>query len=148
MEGARDVVDALKERGILVVIISAGVDLFVSAVASMLDVDDWAANGFSYDDEGFLMDEGVCRVPAWNKGEMVEKLIRINGFDPSQVFSVGDSIMDISMHVPGSRFIGFNPTREEAISAFNAANVPVVPGPNLRDIWPILFDGEAFPEEQ
>ena len=113
----------------------------------MLKVDDWAANGFAYDDEGFLMDDGVCRVPAWNKGEMVEKLIRIHGFNPSEVVSVGDSSMDLSMHVPGSRFIGFNPTREEAHRAFNSANVPVVPGPNLRDIWPIIFEGEEFPEE-
>ncbi len=147
MEGARDVVSALMNRGIHVVIISAGVDLFVSAIASMLKVDDWAANGFAYDDEGYLMDDGVCRVPAWNKGEMVEKLIRIHGFNPSEVVSVGDSSMDLSMHVPGSRFIGFNPTREEAHTAFNSANVPVVPGPNLRGIWPILFEGEEFPEE-
>jgi phosphoserine phosphatase len=148
MEGAREVVSALMERGIHVVIISAGVDLFVSAIASMLKVDDWAANGFSYDQDGFLMDEGVCRVPAWNKGEMVEKLIRIHGFDPSEVVSVGDNSMDLSMFVSGSRFIGFNPAREEAYSAFHDAGVPIVPGPNLRDIWPVLFEGEEFPMER
>jgi len=137
----------LKERGVHVVIISAGVDLFVSAIASMLAVDDWASNGFSYDDEGFLKDEGVCRVPAWNKGEMIQKLIRIHGFDPSEVVSVGDSSMDLSMHVPGSKFIGFNPTRDEAHLAFEVAKVPVVPGPDLRDIWPILFHGEKFPKD-
>ncbi len=147
MEGARDVVSSLMERGIHVVIISAGVDLFVSAIAAMLKVDDWAANGFSYDDEGFLMDDGVCRVPAWDKGEMVQKLIRIHGFEPSEVVSVGDSSMDLSMHVEGSRFIGFNPTRDEAHLAFKEAEVPVVPGPDLRDIWPVLFDGEKYPLE-
>ena len=147
MEGARDVVELLKERGVHVVIISAGVDLFVSTIASMLAVDDWASNGFSYDDEGYLMDEGVCRVPAWDKGEMIQKLIRINGFDPSEVVSVGDSSMDLSMHVPGSKFIGFNPTRDEAHLAFEEADVPVVPGPDLRDIWPILFHGEKFPKD-
>jgi len=147
MEGARDVVELLKERGVHVVIISAGVDLFVSTIASMLAVDDWASNGFSYDDEGYLMDEGVCRVPAWDKGEMIQKLIRINGFDPSEVVSVGDSSMDLSMHVPGSKFIGFKPTRDEAHLAFEEADVPVVPGPDLRDIWPILFHGEKFPKD-
>jgi phosphoserine phosphatase len=147
MEGARDVVELLKERGVHVVIISAGVDLFVSTIASMLAVDDWASNGFSYDDEGYLLDEGVCRVPAWDKGEMIQKLIRINGFDPSEVVSVGDSSMDLSMHVHGSKFIGFNPTRDEAHLAFEEADVPVVPGPDLRDIWPILFHGEKFPKD-
>jgi hypothetical protein len=39
------------------------------------------------------------------------------------VFSVGDSEMDLSMHVDGSRFIGFNPTRDSSIAAFNDADI-------------------------
>ncbi|MEC8914319.1 MAG: HAD-IB family phosphatase, partial [Candidatus Thermoplasmatota archaeon] len=41
MAGARDVVRELQSRGIFVAIVSAGVDVFVSAIASMLKVDDW-----------------------------------------------------------------------------------------------------------
>ena len=40
---------------------------------------------------------------------MVEKLARINGFEPSQIVSVGDSSTDLSMKIEGSKFIGFNP---------------------------------------
>jgi len=146
MDGAREVVSELKERGIHVVIISAGVDLFVATIAGMLKVDDWAANGFEYDGEGYLLDEGICRVSAWDKGEMVSKLNRILGIHPSEIVSVGDNSMDLSMQIEGSRFIGFNPAREEAHSAFADAGVPVVLGNDLRDIWPILFPGETIGE--
>ena len=123
MDGAREVVSELKERGIHVVIISAGVDLFVATVAGMLKVDDWAANGFEYDDQGYLLDDGICRVSAWDKGEMVSKLHRILGINPSEIVSVGDNSMDLSMQIDGSRFIGFNPAREEAYVAFADAGV-------------------------
>ena len=54
MKGARDVVEELQNRGIYVAIVSSGVDLFVGAIANMLKVDDWAANGFEWDEDGFL----------------------------------------------------------------------------------------------
>ena len=46
IDGARDVVDELKRRGIYVAIVSSGVDLFVGAIANMLKVDDWAKKWF------------------------------------------------------------------------------------------------------
>jgi len=50
MPGARELVAALKERGIFVAIVSAGVDLLIGSIAKLLDVDDWVSNGFQYDD--------------------------------------------------------------------------------------------------
>ena len=50
--------EASQDAGVFVAIVSAGVDLFVSSIASMLKVDDWIANGFVFDEEGFLTDEG------------------------------------------------------------------------------------------
>ena len=38
-------------KGVLVAIVSSGVDVFVGMVASMLKVDDWIANGFEWDEE-------------------------------------------------------------------------------------------------
>ena len=46
IDGARDVVNELKRRGIYVAIVSSGVDLFVGAIANMLKVDDWAKKWF------------------------------------------------------------------------------------------------------
>ena len=146
MKGARDVVEELQNRGIYVAIVSSGVDLFVGAIANMLKVDDWAANGFEWDEGGFLQRGLPTRVYSHDKGLMVDKLVRINGFDTSGIVSVGDSSTDLSMKIGESSFIGFNPARERALSSFLESGVPVVESKDLRDIWPHIFDGEEFPK--
>ena len=138
MPGAREVVEKLLADGVFVAIVSAGVDIFVSSIAGILKVDDWIANGFVFDDEGFLTDEGVCRLHATEKDEVIQRLLDMNGFKPEQCVSVGDSEMDLSMRVEGSRFIGFNPTRDSSHAAFEKAEVPVVNTKDLRDILPHL----------
>ncbi|MEC9136105.1 MAG: hypothetical protein VYD88_01570, partial [Candidatus Thermoplasmatota archaeon] len=125
--------------------VSSGVDIFVGAIANMLKVDDWVANGFEWDDEGWLVGGLPTRVLTHDKGIMVEKLARINGFKPSQIVSVGDSSTDLSMKIEGSKFIGFNPRRERALEAFMEADVPVVKEKNLSLIWPLIFHGEEIP---
>jgi phosphoserine phosphatase len=141
MPGAREVVAKLQDAGVFVAIVSAGVDLFVSSIASMLKVDDWIANGFVFDEEGYLTDEGVCRLHATGKGEIITKLLKMNDLDVARCVSVGDSEMDLSMMVEGSRFIGFNPTRDSSKEAFEAAGVPVVNVKDLQAILPLMgFD--------
>ncbi|MBK70566.1 MAG: hypothetical protein CMB53_04140 [Euryarchaeota archaeon] len=145
MPGARDVVEELQKRGVYVAIVSAGVDIFVGAIANMLRVDDWAANGFDWDEDGFLRGPMKARVLSHEKDIMVEKLSRINNMDPAGIVSVGDSSTDLSMMIEGSSFIGFNPARNLARDVFSEAGVPVVEGNDLRKIWPYIFDGEEFP---
>ena len=144
MPGAREVVGRLQERGVMVAIVSSGVDIFVGMIAAMLKVDDWVANGFEWDDEGWLLGGLPTRVLTHDKGIMVEKLARINGFEPSQIVSVGDSSTDLSMKIEGSKFIGFNPRRERALEAFMEAGVPVVEEKDLSLIWPLIFPGEEI----
>ena len=43
--------------------------------------------------------------------------------------------MDLSMMVPGSGFIGFNPSRESSLNAFTEARVPIVKEKNLSKIF-------------
>jgi len=145
MKGARDVVEELQSRGVYVAIVSSGVDLFVGAIANMLKVDDWAANGFEWDEDGFLQRGLPTRVYSHDKGLMVDKLARINDFDTSGIVSVGDSSTDLSMKIGESSFIGFNPARERALNSFLESGVPIVESKDLRDIWPHIFDGEEFP---
>ncbi len=144
IDGARDVVSELQTRGVYVAIVSSGVDLFVGAIASMLKVDDWAANGFEWDEDGWLLGGLPTRVYSHEKGLMVDKLIDINGFDSAGVVSVGDYSTDLSMQVEDSRFIGFNPASQRAISDFENAGVPIVVEKDLREIWPYLYAGESF----
>ena len=134
MEGARETVKELQDEGVYVAIVSAGVDLFVSSIAAMLKVDDWIANGFEFDDKGFLTDDGVCRLHASGKGDVITRLMEIHGFSPEEIVSVGDSEMDLSMMVEGSKFIGFNPSRDSSIKAFTDANVPIVMEKDLSKI--------------
>ena len=144
MPGTRETVQRLKDEGVFVAIVSAGVDLFVSSIASMLKVDDWIANGFVFDDEGYLTDEGVCRLHASGKGDVISKLLAMNGLAAEDCISIGDSEMDLSMMIEGSRFIGFNPTRDSSKEAFEAAGVPVVNVKDLQSILPLMgFDLEV-----
>jgi phosphoserine phosphatase len=148
MPGARAVISKLKSRGIYVAIVSAGVDIFVASIAAMLAADDWIANGFEFDDEGWLGDEGVVRVRGSSKGKIVARLLEMNGFSSDEVVCVGDSDIDLSMRVGDCAFIGFNPSRKRSISAFRDAGVPICEGKDLRSIWPYLFPGEDFPSEE
>jgi HAD superfamily PSPase-like hydrolase len=144
MKGARDVVEELKKRGIYVAIVSSGVARFIGSIAHMLQVDDWAANDFSWDEEGFLSGPAPSMVDSHDKGSMVKKLSEINKFIPEKIWSIGDSSTDLSMQIPNSNFIGFNPARQRSLDAFKNANVPIVLERDLRMIWPIIFN-EQFP---
>ncbi len=145
MPGARELITALQDRGIIVAIVSAGVDLLIGSIAKMLNVDDWVANGFQYDENGYLLDDGDVRVPAHHKDAMVEKFARINNLDPSEIVSVGDNHTDMSMRIPGSGFIGFNGQKKIAIDGFANAGIQHVQEKDCRLLWPYLFEGEPFP---
>ena len=138
MPGAKELVTELKEAGVFVAIVSAGVDLFVASIAAMLKVDDWIANGFEFNEDDTLSDEGICRLHASKKDLIIQKILDMQGFDANDCVSVGDSEMDLSMQVKGSRFIGFNPSRESSLSAFQDANVPIVVEKNLLNLKPYL----------
>lgn len=145
MDGAREVVSELQRRGIFVAIVSSGVDLCVGTIANMLKVDDWVANGFVWDDEGWLISGAPVRVRSHKKGIMVSKLVEINDFESDKLACVGDSGTDLSMRIGGSKFIGFNPIRESSRRDFEEAGVAIVEGRDLRKIWPQLFPSEVFP---
>jgi len=138
MEGARELVAELKDKGVFVAIVSAGVDIFVSSIAAMLKVDDWIANGFKFNDDDTLSDEGICRLHASKKDVVIRKLMSMHNFSPEDCVSIGDSEMDLSMIVDGSRFIGFNPSRESSLSAFESAGVPIIKEKDLMLLKPYL----------
>ncbi|MBK00310.1 MAG: hypothetical protein CMB48_05050 [Euryarchaeota archaeon] len=139
MPGARETVSELISNGIFVAIVSAGVDVFVSTIAGTLKVNDWIANGFNFDEEGYLLDDGIVRVSGQGKDKIVNKLIQMNDFAPNEVLCIGDSDIDLSMYVEGSSFVGFNPSRENSRRAFEDAGVPIIEEKDLRLILPYVF---------
>ena len=146
MQGAREVVEELHSRGIVVAIVSSGVDLLVGIIAQMLKVDDWAANGFEFDEEGWMIGGMSTIVNSHDKGQMVDKFARINEINPATIVSVGDSGPDLSMMIEGSSFVGFNPIRADAEDTFSKAGVSIVKSRDLREIWNPIF-GEDFPNQ-
>ena len=138
MPGAKELIAQLKDSGVFVAIVSAGVDIFVSSIAGMLKVDDWIANGFEFNDDETLSDEGVCRLHATKKDAVIERILTMQGFEPKDCVSVGDSEMDLSMQVEGSGFIGFNPSRESSFKAFKEAGVPIIEEKNLLLLRPYV----------
>jgi HAD superfamily PSPase-like hydrolase len=138
MKGARETVQTLRDSGIFVAIVSAGVDLFVSSIAQLLKVDDWIANGFEFNEDGYLLDDGICRLHASKKGEIIHRLLSMTGVTAQECLSVGDSEMDLSMQVEGSHFIGFNPTRPSSQHAFEHAGVAIIQEKDLSLILPII----------
>ncbi len=138
MKGAKEIVADLKAAGCHVAIVSAGVDLYVQSIAALVKADDWIANGFEFDEDGWLQDEGVVRVPSMGKDASIQKLLKIIDCPADRLVSVGDSSMDLSMWIEGSRFIGFNPQRDSAKQAFSEAGVTVVNSKDLGDLRPHL----------
>jgi phosphoserine phosphatase len=65
-------------------------------------------------------------------------LCEINNINSSEVVSVGDSEMDLSMHIEGSTFIGFNPSRDSSLMAFEKAGVEIVIAKDLSLLRPLL----------
>jgi len=145
MPGAREVVSELISKGIFVAIVSAGVDVFVSTIAGLLKVNDWIANGFEFDEKGYLLDEGIVRVSGQGKGKIVKKLIEMHNFQASEVICIGDSEIDLSMNIEGTHFLGFNPSRETSFKAFKDADVPIIIEKDLRLIWKHIFPNTIFP---
>ena len=125
MPGIREVVDELQSNDIDVIIVSAGVDVYVAMIAQMLKVDDWIANGIAFDDEGWMLDEGVIRVRANNKSSAIDQVCELRGYPPQDIICVGDSSVDLSMSASGASFVGFNPTRDVDIETFLSLGVQI-----------------------
>ncbi|HJN55670.1 MAG TPA: HAD-IB family phosphatase [Candidatus Poseidoniales archaeon] len=134
MPGMREVVDELKSEGIDVIIVSAGIDVYVSMIAQMLKVDDWIANGIAFDEEGWMLDEGVIRVRANNKSSAIDRVCELRGYLPEDIICVGDSSVDLSMSASGASFVGFNPTRDVDIETFLSLGVQIFEKEQLDDL--------------
>ncbi|HIG03348.1 MAG TPA: hypothetical protein EYQ53_03065 [Candidatus Poseidoniales archaeon] len=148
MKGARELISTLKAQGIFIAIVSAGVDVFVGAIATMLKADDWIANGLSFSDEGWLLDDGIVRVVGSKKGGVITRLMAMHEIEGCDVISVGNSLPDLSMKVEGSQFIAFNPNQDRCIEGFSSAGVPIIYDKDLRLLWPHIFKGETFPTSE
>ncbi len=94
IEGAKDLVNFLKGRGVYTLIVSGGIDLLAEIVRRELGIDAAFANRLVFDEKGYLIPKGVEVVNPLKKGEFLEKLSRQLRIPLSEFMYVGDSEWD------------------------------------------------------
>lgn len=118
MPGVEETVRALREAGVEMCICSGGIDLMAERVAHLLGIHHVAANGFKYDEGGFLTGEGVVRVPLNDKAAAPVRFGQELGIPLEECVSIGNSMPDASMFDVTGRSIAFHPedqyTRDHA----------------------------------
>jgi len=91
----------LHRRGVLVGIVSGGIDLLARRVAREIGANVWVANKLSFDKYGYLVEGGVPLVGV-DKARVVRRILGEYSIPPENAMFVGDSRWDASaMRVVG-----------------------------------------------
>ncbi|MEM2145585.1 MAG: HAD family phosphatase [Candidatus Jordarchaeaceae archaeon] len=109
---AKQVMKELKELGLKVSIISAGIDIRAKDVGSRLGIKCTLANGLKVDSKGFLVGEGILRVDLLKKEKALEKVANRFGFELEECIAVGDSKFDKSFLSAAGLGIAYKPAEE------------------------------------
>ncbi|RDV84078.1 HAD family hydrolase [Ammonifex thiophilus] len=95
-KGAKELVAALKERGVRTFLLSSGLDLLASRVAEELGFDCWVANGLGFT-QGRVDGRVFIRVPWHGKPQHVPDFCSRFGLRPEELAAVGDSCGDVPL---------------------------------------------------
>ncbi|WP_069636803.1 phosphoserine phosphatase SerB [Campylobacter pinnipediorum] len=97
MNGAKELIDNLKAKGIKVVVFSGGFDLGTNAMQKKLNFDASFANILHQKDGKLTGRVGGEMMFGFSKGKMLQKIQKIINVDISNTMCVGDGANDISM---------------------------------------------------
>ena len=134
MKGAKQSIDALKEKNIYTVIVSAGLDILAERVAKKLDIDFVFANGIKTDKNGRLNGEGIVGVGLIYKDRNVIKISNKLNIPLENIVAIGNSCFDIPMLETSGMGIAFNP-EDDCIK--KVADI-VVEGKDLSKVISVL----------
>ena len=134
MPGASSLFKFLKQNEIKTAIISAGLDILATRIATTLEVDYYYANGIKKDSSGRLTGEGILNVQLKYKDKNVQDLLRRTGISANNCAAVGNSCFDLPMLTSCGLGIAFNPVD----SCIKDAADSIVEGDNLSDLIPIF----------
>ncbi len=109
MPGASALFRGLRERGVRTAIVSGGIDLLARRIARELGIDLALANGFRYTSSGQLTGDGIVRVPAHRKEQVLAQLQAQLGFAPEETAAVGNSDIDVGLFRRSRFGIAFQP---------------------------------------
>lgn len=132
--GARELVQALHRDRARTVIVTGGLDVLAERVCRELGIHDHVGNGVCTDAEGYLLDEGVLRVPVKDKGQPVRRILRELEVPPERAAAIGNSHQDAAMFEACGLGVAFDPS-DDAVR--KAADV-VVEQKDLRLAIPHL----------
>ncbi|KYC52274.1 MAG: Phosphoserine phosphatase [Candidatus Methanofastidiosum methylothiophilum] len=113
IDGVRECIKILKEKKLKLFIISAGIDLLAKNAGDLLGIYDIWANGFQYDEKGYLTGGDVWRVDLLRKDIVMAHIIEKNNLKKEDIVSIGDSKYDIPMFNLSGISIAFDPKDEE-----------------------------------
>lgn len=136
MEGAKELVDALRERRIATCIVSGGLDLLARRVCLELGIDMYVANGLRLKETGHVSGEGLVFIEIKDKGRTTREILKRLGVPRDRTSAVGNSAYDVPMFREAGFGIAFNPSdhwvRRHARH--------VVEGQDMRKVIPCLLE--------
>lgn len=137
MPGARELMAALRERGLITAIVSGGLSELADRLREDLRMDHSLANGFFTDGEGALV-RGRIVVPVKRKYEVLRGLQERLNVTAEETASVGNSEIDVGLFRASRIGVAFCPQDETVVAAASV----VVPHKDLRNVIPILLPDE------
>jgi phosphoserine phosphatase len=133
LPGAQDTIQALKQAGVWVAVVSTGLSLQAEQVQADLAVDSIFANEILFH-EGRATGEARCLVPEGGKGPILDRLQAELRVGPTECMAVGDGDSDVDMFARVRVGVAVGPTSE----AVRAAATLVLPSRDLRPLLPRL----------
>jgi len=132
MPGAKEMVRAFKEMGLVTAIISTGLSLLVNRVKDLLGID-YAESNELLSFDGALTGEIRIKVEQNKKDKVVKKMLNELALRKEEALAVGDGIGDLSMFESVGVSIGFNPDK----TVLKSVKYPIF-GETLEDVIPIV----------
>ena len=136
MDGAKELVAALRERRIATCIVSGGLDLLARRVCQELGIDMYVANGLRLKESGHISGQGLVFIEIKDKGRTTREILKRLGVPRERTAAVGNSAYDVPMFRESGFGVAFNPSDHWVRRMARH----VVEGQDMRKVIPCLLD--------
>jgi phosphoserine phosphatase len=133
LPGARETVQALKQAGVRIVVVSTGLNVHAELVQADLGIDRVVCNEVLFEN-GLATGEARSNIPEKGKGQIVAQLQVELGVEQGECLAVGDGSLDTDMFTRVRMGVAVNPSSD----AVRAAAHLVIEEPDLGPLLPRL----------